>query len=76
MAAERSAEAYSGDHRRARPELAHGVMDMFAGDDIDVMHADWSSLAEHAPFSLIFMDATSAKGWPARRSSSSSRRRA
>ena len=48
------------------PELAHGVMDMFAGDDIDVMHADWSSLAEHAPFSLIFMDATSAKGWPAR----------
>ena len=46
------------------PELAHGVMDMFAGDDIDVMHADWSSLAEHAPFSLIFMDATSAKGWP------------
>ena len=31
------------------PELAHGVMDMFAGDDIDVMHADWSSLAEHAP---------------------------
>jgi predicted O-methyltransferase YrrM len=46
------------------PELAHGVMDMFAGDDIDVMHADWSSLAQHAPFSLIFMDATSAKGWP------------
>jgi len=35
------------------PELAHGVM-----------HADWSSLAEHAPFSLIFMDATSAKDWP------------
>src|SRR5829696_8790627 len=26
------------------PELAHGVMTMFAGDDIDVMHADWSSL--------------------------------
>jgi predicted O-methyltransferase YrrM len=49
------------------PELAHGVMDMFARDDIDVMHADWSSLAEHAPFSLIFMDATSAKGWPRER---------
>ena len=31
------------------PALAHGVMDMFADDDIDVMHADWSSLAEHAP---------------------------
>ena len=46
------------------PELAHGVMDMFSEDDIDVMHADWSSLAEHAPFSQIFMDAASAKGWP------------
>lgn len=46
------------------PELAHGVMDMFADDDIDVMHADWTSLSEHAPFSLIFMDAQSAKAWP------------
>jgi predicted O-methyltransferase YrrM len=46
------------------PGLAHGVMQMFAGDDIDVMHADWSSLTEHGPFSLIFLDATSAKGWP------------
>ncbi|MCW2810728.1 MAG: putative methyltransferase [Friedmanniella sp.] len=46
------------------PQLAHGVITMFADDDIDVMHADWSSLAQHAPFSLIFMDATSAKGWP------------
>lgn len=46
------------------PELAHGVMTMFADDDIDVMHADWRSLAEHAPFSLIFMDAASAKAWP------------
>jgi hypothetical protein len=43
------------------PELAHGVMDMFADDDIDVMHADWSSLADTRPFSLIFMDAASAK---------------
>jgi predicted O-methyltransferase YrrM len=46
------------------PVLAHGVMDMFAGDDIDVMHADWSKLTEHGPFSLIFMDAASAKTWP------------
>ena len=46
------------------PGLAHGVMDMFAGDDIDVMHADWSRLIEHGPFSLIFMDAASAKSWP------------
>ena len=50
------------------PGLAHGVMDMFADDDIDVIHADWSSLAEHAPFSLIFMDATSAATGRARRS--------
>jgi predicted O-methyltransferase YrrM len=46
------------------PELAHGVMEMFAGDDIDVMHADWASLAEHAPFSLIFIDAESARSSP------------
>jgi predicted O-methyltransferase YrrM len=46
------------------PELAHGVMAMFADDDIDVMHADWTSLAQHAPFSLIFLDAASAKTWP------------
>jgi predicted O-methyltransferase YrrM len=46
------------------PDLAHAVMTMFADDDIDVMHADWTSLAEHGPFSLIFLDAASAKTWP------------
>jgi predicted O-methyltransferase YrrM len=46
------------------PGLAHGVMDMFADDDIDVMHADWASLAEQAPFSLVFLDAASAKSSP------------
>lgn len=46
------------------PGLAHGVMDMFADDDIDVMHADFASLAEHGPFSLIFMDAMTARDWP------------
>jgi len=46
------------------PELAHGVMTMFANDDIDVMHAYWGSLREHAPFSLIFLDASSAREWP------------
>ncbi len=46
------------------PELAHGVMTMFAEDDIDVMHADWRNLAKHAPFSLIFIDAGSARSWP------------
>lgn len=46
------------------PELAHGVMDMFADDDIDVIHADWSDLAEQGPFSLVFLDAGSAKQFP------------
>lgn len=46
------------------PELAHGVMDMFVDDDIDVMHADWVNLTEHAPFSLLFLDASSAKTSP------------
>lgn len=43
------------------PGLAHGVMDMFADDDIDVLHADWASLAPEAPFSLVFLDAGSAR---------------
>ncbi len=43
------------------PDLAHGVMDMFANDDIDVIHADWTSLSAQAPFSLIFLDAGSAR---------------
>lgn len=46
------------------PDLAHGVMDMFADEDIDVMHADWKSLASHGPFSLIFLDAGSARMSP------------
>ncbi|MET1008004.1 MAG: cytidine deaminase [Propionibacteriaceae bacterium] len=46
------------------PELAHGVMDMFADDDIDVMHADWASLNEQAPFSLVFLDRASARSSP------------
>lgn len=46
------------------PELAHGVMDMFADDDIDVIHADWSDLAQHGPFSLVFLDAGSAQQLP------------
>ena len=48
-------------------------MTMFAEDDIDVMHADWSSLVEHAPFSLIFLDAGSARVGRERRSSTLSR---
>lgn len=46
------------------PELAHGSMEMFAGDDIDVKHADWFSMAEDGPFSLIFIDAESARSSP------------
>src|SRR5699024_9569116 len=43
---------------------AHSAMDMFADDEIDVFHADWTSLADHAPFSLLFLDAGSAKSAP------------
>ncbi|MDN5762414.1 MAG: class I SAM-dependent methyltransferase [Microlunatus sp.] len=46
------------------PELAHGVMDMFVDDDIDVIHADWADLAQHGPFSLVFLDAGSASEFP------------
>ena len=46
------------------PDLAHSVMTMFAFDDIDVIHADWTNLAEHAPFSLIFLDAGIARTAP------------
>lgn len=45
-------------------ELAHSVMDMFAEDAIEVIHADWTTLTEHAPFSLLFLDAGSAKNAP------------
>ena len=46
------------------PDLAHGVQEMFADTDIDVMHADWTSLADQGPFSLLFIDAGSAKAVP------------
>ncbi|MFW6599873.1 O-methyltransferase [Propionibacteriaceae bacterium Y2011] len=42
-------------------ELAHSVMEMFADDAVEVFHADWTTLAEWAPFSLLFLDASSAK---------------
>ena len=46
------------------PELAHCAMDMFADDDIDVIHADWAELGQHGPFSLVFLDAGSAAKFP------------
>ncbi|MFX4270991.1 O-methyltransferase [Propionibacteriaceae bacterium Y1685] len=45
-------------------DLAHGVMDLFADRDIEVIHADWKILAEHAPFSLLFIDASTAADSP------------
>lgn len=44
--------------------LAHDVQHMFAGDGIDVLHADWTELTSAAPFSLLFLDASSAKTAP------------
>lgn len=44
--------------------LAHTVMDMFADDPIEVIHADWTTLSQWAPFSLLFLDAGSAKDAP------------
>lgn len=43
------------------PVLARSAAETFAADDIDVLQTDWTDLAEHAPFSLLFVDAASAK---------------
>lgn len=40
--------------------LAQGVQELFANDPIDVVNADWASLGEHGPFSLVFMDGETA----------------
>lgn len=41
--------------------LAECASEVFAQDDIEVLHADWTDLAPRGPFSLLFLDATSAK---------------
>ncbi|TDT33147.1 O-methyltransferase [Naumannella halotolerans] len=63
-----SAWLRSGAPRRTRvitaeldATLAAGAAETFATDDIDVLQADWTDLSEHAPFSLLFVDAASAK---------------
>ncbi|MGY4720910.1 class I SAM-dependent methyltransferase [Naumannella cuiyingiana] len=43
------------------PTLAQIATSTFADDDIDVLQTDWTELADHAPFSLLFVDAASAK---------------
>ncbi|WP_212753364.1 O-methyltransferase [Enemella dayhoffiae] len=43
------------------PRLAECAQQVFAGDDIDVLEADWTTLEAMAPFSLLFLDAGAAK---------------
>jgi predicted O-methyltransferase YrrM len=44
------------------PALVSAVREMFAGDEsVEVLEADWKELAEHAPFSLLFLDVREAK---------------
>jgi predicted O-methyltransferase YrrM len=45
------------DHR-----LAEAVRELFGDDDrVDVLQADWTTLQEYAPFSLLFLDVREAK---------------
>ena len=38
-------------------KLAEAVSEIFAGDDqVEVLPADWTTLEEHGPFSLLFLD--------------------
>jgi len=38
-------------------QLAEAVSEIFAGDDqVEVLPADWTTLEEHGPFSLLFLD--------------------
>jgi predicted O-methyltransferase YrrM len=44
------------------PKLAEAAAEIFAGDDqVEVKSADWSTLREAGPFSLIFLDAREPK---------------
>src|SRR3954447_13731654 len=43
------------------PKLAQAAATIFTGDDdVEVLAADWSTLIDRAPFSLLFMDSSSA----------------
>ncbi len=44
------------------PKLAEAAAEIFEDDDqVEVKSADWSTLREHAPFSLLFLDAREPK---------------
>lgn len=44
------------------PKLAEAAAEIFSGDDaVDVMAADWSTLNDQGPFSLLFLDAREPK---------------
>ncbi len=43
-------------------DLADAVAELFADDPrVEVVHGDWTSLLERAPFSLVFLDVREAK---------------
>lgn len=43
-------------------KLAAAVREVFEGDDqVEVVQADWTQLADRAPFSLLFLDVSEAK---------------
>jgi predicted O-methyltransferase YrrM len=45
------------------PDLAHAAAEIFAGDpQVEVVAADWSTLRDRGPFSLLFLDAKEPKG--------------
>jgi len=44
------------------PKLAKAAAEIFKGDEqVEVMAADWSTLRQHGPFSLLFLDAREPK---------------
>ena len=44
------------------PKLASAAADMFEGDDqVEVLAADWSTLRDRGPFTLVFLDARGPK---------------
>ena len=59
-------------HRRARPRAAGAAAEIFADDDqVEVVAADWSTLRDRGPFSLLFLDAREPKDSGADSSSTS-----
>lgn len=45
------------------PELAAAVAELFRDDArVEVLTGDWSALADHGPYSLLFLDVPEAKG--------------